>query len=273
LNRALAIAALALLIALPLHADRPLDPLESVVSSEWRTPSNRERDAARRPLEMLKFFEIAPEQTVVELWPGGGWLTEILAPLLRENGQLIVAGFDPQASGDDGKFLREGALKLSAKFEADPERYDQVETTVLAPPERVEIAPAASADRVLALRVAHLWIAREQLSAVLAAVHAALKPDGLFGIEENRADPQAAIDLRARNGYVNQAELIGQVEAAGFVLVESSELNANPNDRRNHPRGVWTLPPTLALGDKDRDKYLSIGESDRMLLKFRKREQ
>jgi len=249
----------------------PPSALEQAVAHPERTPENTGRDADRHPLQTLEFFGVAADMTVVELWPGGGWYTEILAPLLHANGRLIAAGFDPQASGESGRYLREGAMNFNDKMAADESLYGRVEITILAPPTQVEIAPPNSADAVLSFRNAHSWLADGTFSEVLKAVHKALKADGIFGIEEHRADPQAQVDPKVKNGYVNEAVLIAEVEKAGFALLAKSEINANPLDTRNHPRGVWTLPPTLALGEKDLERYQKIGESDRMTLRFRKR--
>jgi len=273
-HRPLALTALLLTTALAWGAQpeaaKALSPLEAAVASSTRSPANVVRDVYRHPLETLTFFGVAEDMTVVELWPGGGWYTEILAPYLKEKGALYAAGFDPQASGDSGKYFREGAMKLADKLGSDQDSYAAVKTSILAPPEKTKIAPAGSADRVLSFRNVHNWMAAEAFGSVLAAAHLALKLGGILGLEEHRAYPDAAIDPKAKNGYVNEAELIRIVEAAGFKLKAKSEINANAEDTRNHPRGVWTLPPTLALGDKDRDKYLAIGESDRMTLAFEK---
>lgn len=274
-KRPLALTLLLLTTALAWGAEEKkeasVDALAAAVGAVTRTPANVERDGARHPYETLQFFGLTPKMTVVELWPGGGWYTEILAPYLQAAGSFYVAGFDPQASGDSGKYFREGVMKFAEKLAANDEVYGNVKVTVLAPPDKVAIAPAASADVVLSFRNVHNWMASDSFAEVLAAAHTALKPGGVLGIEEHRADPAAAIDPKAKNGYVNEIELIRQVEAAGFKLAERSEINANLKDTRNHPRGVWTLPPTLALGEKDREKYIGIGESDRMTLRFVKR--
>lgn len=243
--------------------------LESLAAGDHRSAENKARNDARHPVETLAFFGIRPDMTVVELWPSTGWYTEILAPFLRDEGRYIAAGFDRDADSD---YLKKNLAAFDAKLKADPELYGRVEITELAPPDKVDIAPAGSADMVLTFRNLHNWMMRGQLETVIAAAHKALKPGGILGVVEHRADPNATPDAAAKSGYVSEAEAIRIIEAAGFELVEKSEVNANPRDTKDHEGGVWALPPTLRHGDKDREKYLAIGESDRMTLKFRKRQ-
>jgi predicted methyltransferase len=232
-------------------------PIEAAISGAHRSEENRSRDRFRHPRETLEFFGLRPDMTVVEMSPGGGWYTEILAPALRENGRLICAAPPPDT---------EYGQRFTAFLEGNPELYASVERVDFAPPDRVTLGPDASADMVLTFRSVHGWINRDQADAVFAAMFRVLKPGGVLGLEQHRgadgADPET--------GYVAESAVIELAERAGFVLEERSEINANPNDDHDHPDGVWTLPPTLRLGETDRAQYEAIGESDRMTLRFRK---
>jgi predicted methyltransferase len=203
---------------------------------------------------------------VVELAPGEGWYTEILAPFLAAHGHLTLAAGNPD-SPKPGR--RESAVKFRQKIEADPARFGHPNFTVLELPDQVNVAPANSADLVLTFRNFHNWVSAgpSGVNDVFKAVYTALKPGGVFGIVEHRA-PKGSKQDPTKTGYVTEAFVIKTAEAAGFKLVDTSEINSNPKDKTNYPEGVWTLPPTLRLKNKNRDKYLAIGESDRMTLKF-----
>jgi predicted methyltransferase len=201
----------------------------------------------------------------VELSPGGGWYTEILAPFLRDRGKLYAAGYDPKSEVD---YYRKSAKRYADKLAANPAVYGKVVVTVLRPPDELAIAPDGSADMVLTFRNLHNWMGSGQAEAVLQAAYRALKPGGVFGVVAHRGDSSVEQDPKAASGYVNQDYAIALVESVGFKLVASAEINANPADTKKHPEGVWTLPPGFELGDVDRDKYAAIGESDRMTLKF-----
>lgn len=230
------------------------DPLKAAVAAEHRSVGNVARDPARHPYETLSFFGIKPTDTVVELSPGGGWYTEILAPYLRERGQFYAA---------DG-----GSARFKAKMESLGV-YGKVTITSFNPGKgQFDIAPAGSADMVLTFRNVHNWMNGGTAQAVFDAAFKALKPGGVLGVEEHRLPASRAQDPKAGSGYVQEAVVIKFAENAGFKLAGRSEVNANPKDTADHPDGVWTLPPTYALKDKDRAKYQAIGESDRMTLKF-----
>jgi predicted methyltransferase len=233
---------------------QPADPLKAAVAAENRSADNVARDVWRHPYETLSFFGIKPTDTVVELAPGGGWYTEILAPYLREQGQLYaVAG---------------ASARFKAKMDASAV-YGKVKITTFDPAKgQVELAPPGSADAVLTFRNVHNWMANGTAQAVFDAAFKALKPGGVLGVEEHRLPASRAQDPKAGSGYVQEAVVIKFAETAGFKLAGRSEINANPKDTADHPEGVWTLPPTYALKDKDRAKYQAIGESDRMTLKF-----
>jgi predicted methyltransferase len=243
------------------HAD---DALKAAIASKDRTPANVARDSARHPYETLTFFGIKPTMTVVELSPGGGWYTEILAPYLRDNGKLIAAGEAPTSS-------KEGAKRLTAKFAANPAMYGKVERGVFEVPATYKFAAPNSVDMVVTFRNIHNWTGEGDAAVkeIFKSVHTALKPGGVFGVVDHRAP--AGKPVKSDSGYLHQAAVIKMIEAAGFKLAAKSEVNANPKDSADHPKGVWTLPPTLANKDVDREKYVDIGESDRMTLKFIKK--
>lgn len=253
-----------------LRADDTEAALKNILNSEQRSAENKARDQHRHPVETLTFFEVKPDMTVVEIFPGGGWYTEILAPFLRDKGAYYAAGNDPQSSSE---FARNSAKAFREKMDANKELYGKVNITVLAPPDKTDIAPEGTADRVLTFRNIHNWMAGGYADEVFNAMYKALKPGGILGVVEHRGNPAIPQDPKAGTGYVNQDYAIKLAEKAGFKFVASSEINANPKDAKDHPKGVWTLPPTLRLKDKDRDKYLAIGESDRFTLKFVKPEK
>ena len=231
--------------------------LERAVNSASRRPKDRARDNYRHPTETLEFFGIKPDMTVVEIWPGGGWYTDILAPYLRDRGKL----YEAIQSGEN-----EAGYKK--KLADDPARFGKITVTELAPPEKLDIAPAGSADMVLTFRNVHNWMSRGYADQVFKAMYTALKPGGILGVVEHRGDPAKPQDPKAASGYVREDKVIKLAEQAGFHLVARSEISANPRDSKDYAKGVWTLPPSLRLGDTDKAKYLAIGESDRMTLKF-----
>lgn len=239
--------------------------LQEVLAGDHRSAENRARDQYRHPAETLSFFSVTPDVTVVEIWPGGGWYTEILAPYVRDSGTYIAAGFDTES---DIEFIRQAALRFQAKLDANPELYDQVQTAVLMPPNQLDFLPPESVDVVLTFRSIHNWMPRGSQNMMFEAMYRVLKPGGVLGVVEHRGNPAVPQDSKASTGYVNQDYAVELIESAGFVLNGSSEINANPADSKNHPEGVWTLPPTLRLGDEGRDTWLEIGESDRFTLRF-----
>ncbi|WP_129642207.1 class I SAM-dependent methyltransferase [Peristeroidobacter agariperforans] len=240
--------------------------LDTVLRGEHRAPEHRARDIYRHPKETLEFFGFRQDMTVVEVWPGAGWYTEILAPLLKDRGQLYSALLDPAA----GEYAKSTVDTYKGKLRMRPDLYGKViMTTLAAPPAKNEIAPAGSADLVLTFRNLHNWMMFGWERDALAAMHAALKPGGVLGVVAHRGNPQLPQDPKAASGYVNEAVAIRMIEAAGFQLVGRSEINANPKDTKNYEKGVWTLPPGFADGDDQR--YKQIGESDRFTLKFVKK--
>lgn len=243
------------------------EQLRQAVGSSHRSISNVMRDAGRNPEQTLAFFAVEPHHRVVEIWPGGGWYTEILAPLLREEGRYIAAHFDPTS---EVEYFRRSLAAFEEKLADSPDAYDKVELTVLNFDPQTPIAPPESADRVLTFRNVHNWLAqgREQAALVFSKMHAALKPGGMLGLVEHRARIGTDLETMVRTGYVTEELIVELAEEAGFELVARSPVNQNSQDTTDHPEGVWTLPPTLRLGDENRAQYLAIGESDRMTLLF-----
>ncbi len=248
------------LAAAPTAAADPA--LAAAIASPDRPPAAVARDAVRHPLEELTFFGLGPTQTVVELWPGGGYWTDILGPYLAPHGHYYVA---LPGGGEESA----GAARWRERYAAQPQRYGKISVTALGPAQ-FDIAPPGSADLVLTFRNLHNWMDGGYAAQALAACFRALKPGGILGIEEHRARTDRPQDPKAKNGYVRQDYTIALAQQAGFKLVGSSEINANPRDTKDWVDGVWTLPPTLSQGDKDRARYLAVGEADNFVLKFRK---
>jgi predicted methyltransferase len=237
--------------------------LSAAVASPARPAGAVTRDKARHPVEELTFFGIDQKMNVVELWPGGGYWTDILGPYLAPSGHYTVAL--PPSGGEEGS----SAARFRTHIAAEKGRLGTIHETTLGAG-RFEIAPPGSVDLVLTFRNLHNWMNDGYADQALAACFTALKPGGILGIEEHRGRNDVPQDPKAESGYVRQDVAIAMAKKAGFVLVASSEINANPRDTKDWPKGVWTLPPTLAMGDKDRDKYIAIGEGDNFVLKFQK---
>jgi len=248
-------------------SDFTASQLDQDVAGDWRSPEHKARDVYRHPKATLQFFGIRPDYTVVEITPGGGWYTEILAPLLRDNGHYIAATAKPAADGEASRDL--GGLK--AKFAADPTHYGKAQLVEFDPKAPSFGAPG-SADMVLTFRNVHNWVDADTAPAMFKAFYTVLRPGGVLGVEDHRAADNASLASVKDSGYLPTNVVIKLATDAGFQLQDSSEINANPKDTKDYPKGVWTLPPTLTLGDQDRAKYLAIGESDRMTLRFVKPE-
>jgi predicted methyltransferase len=256
--------ALMLACARSLSAAAPDAALASAVSSPARSPNAVARDGARHPIEELTFFGLAPKMTVVELWPGGGYWTDILGPYLAAQGHYYVALPAPGNAEEDA-----GATRFRARIAAQKDRLGTVHETILGAG-HFDIAPPGSADLVLTFRNLHNWMEGGYAEQALAASFKALKPGGILGIEEHRGRSDQPQDPKAKNGYVRQDYTIALAKKAGFEYVAASEVNANPRDTKDWVDGVWTLPPTLSQGDKDRARYVTVGEADNFVLKFRK---
>ena len=262
-----AAAALVAVVAVVAEA-APADPLAAAIASPARTTKFVARDKYRHPLETLRFFGLRPNQTVVEIWPGGGWYMEILAPYLHDDGKYYAAISAPRAAGASQED-KESATSLHKRIGDDSAHYGKVVVTEFHPPQLMEICPPSTADVVLTFRNVHNWIdAANDQQAYFNAFFKALKPGGVLGVVEHRGKPGISLEEMRKTGYVDEAYLKKLAATAGFRFEAESPINNNPKDTKDYSEGVWTLPPTLALGDKDRAKYLAIGESDRMTLRF-----
>ena len=265
-----AVTAVFFLIMLPAQADD--ERLEAAISGSHRTPEYMERDRYRHPLKTLRLFDVQPHPTVVEIWPGGGWYTEILAPYLRDNGKLIAAHYD---SSDTQADYRPGSReRFEEKLAADKGIYDRVSVASLMFDEKsgklaIPAAASNSVDRVVTFRNAHGLYARGLMDAAFAHFFDILKPGGKLGIVQHMADPDQ--DWMSRNiGYIGRDYVIAAALKAGFELEAEGFFNRNPLDTKRHERGVWTLPPTLrdVATDDEKKRLLAVGESDRMTLVF-----
>lgn len=259
-------------------ADGPGERLDAAIAGDHRDAANRARDVYRHPREVLAFFGLTPESTVVEIWPSAGWWTELLAPVLKPEGRYYAAGFALTARRTP-QWRKDVQREYQQKLEARPDLYDAVVVTELSVPEREDIAPPGSADLVLTFRNVHNWMKGDYAPRMFEVMARALKPGGILGVVEHRAPAGASIEEMKLSGYVTEDHVIALARAAGLELDARSELNANPRDTAEHPAGVWTLPPSLrhCRGMEDaaqRDDcirhYSAIGESDRMTLRFRK---
>jgi predicted methyltransferase len=241
--------------------------LVAVAAGKHRRPASPERDHDRHPVETFDFYGFQPNMTVLELAPGEGWFTEILAPALAKRGKLICTSTDPNGPKEERATFY--GQRFKEFLSRSPEVFGKVETLIFSPA-TPKLGLEGTVDMVLMMRALHGVVNAGKLDAWLAEVHKALKPKGILAIEQHRAPADAKAEESAKNGYLPEAWVIEHIEAAGFKLAAKSEINANPKDTKDHPEGVWTLPPTYRLGDKDHDKYTAIGESDRMTLKFAK---
>jgi len=247
------------------HAAEKSDALSRAIDGKQRSAEHKNRDKYRHPRQTLEFFDVKDDMTVVEIWPGEGWYTEILAPYLKNHGKLYAAHFSADA---DEPYFRKNLHDFVKKLKTQPKVYGKVELSVLQPPKLMQIAPDGSADRVLTFRNVHNWMKSDQAAAVFNAMYKALKPGGILGVVEHRNSTLKPQDTKALSGYVSEDYVIALARNAGFEFLGKSEINANSKDTKDYPEGVWTLPPALKLKDRDREKYQAIGESDRMTIKF-----
>jgi predicted methyltransferase len=245
-------------------APAPDPALIAAVSDPARTAAFVARDKARHPAEELAFFGIAPNMTVVELWPGGGYWTEILGPYLAKSGTYYASLNAPGDKEEDA-----GVQRWRARVAAQKDRLGTIHETMIGAG-HFEIAPPGSADLIVTFRNLHNVMGDGSADQALAAAFKALKPGGILGIEEHRGRNDKPQDPKAKDGYVREDYAVALAKKAGFVLVGSSEINANPKDTKDWVDGVWTLPPTLSQKDKDREKYIAVGEADNFVLKFQK---
>lgn len=244
----------------------PPGDLAAAISGPQRSQDNRSRDRYRHPQATLEFFGLRPDMRVIEIRPGGGWYTEILAPYLRGAGSLVAA--IPSAEGRRARY-RQRFLDLQR---ARADLLSGIELATFDPPATLELGPDGSADMVLTFRNTHNMAADDGAEAAFAAFYRVLRPGGILGVVQHRAAEGADPNETAPQGYLPEAFVIEAAQAAGFELEARSEINANPADTRDHPEGVWTLPPVLRGNEADRERYRAIGESDRMTLRFRRPE-
>jgi predicted methyltransferase len=260
------------------HAAAGDATLAAVVAGEWRSPEQRARDAQRRPAEALAFWGLKPGASILEVQPGAdGWWTQILAPYAARTGGRYAATAPDLANPSITPAAREMRTAFADRF-GDRSHYGEVELVNWGP--TAAPLPENAYDFILVSRSIHGWMRQDgMVERNFAQLARALKPGGSLAIEAHRANPGPQ-DPKAANGYVTEAYVIEQAQKAGLKLVDRSELNANPKDSKDHPFGVWTLPPTritVPYGSGkpadpafDRTKYDAIGESDRMTLRFTK---
>lgn len=274
---ATAALALALLITGPSQTYAAFDAtteaaLDAAINGEHRTAEAKARDRYRKPKETLEFLGFRSDMTVLEIWPGSGWYTQILAPALKDQGTFYAAQYSVNPPyGYQRRYFGSFLTMLGEH----PDLFRKVRVTHLSLPYELDVAPAGSADMVVTFRNVHNWVNNNYGGGKYAhlgfqLMYDALKPGGILGIVDHRWPDPATEDPLAPGGYISKERTIALAETAGFELVDESDLLANPKDTHDHPQGVWSLPPSLAGDDKDRDKYLGIGESDRFLLKFRR---
>jgi len=238
--------------------------LDVVLAGSQRTAADRSRDRYRHPAATLLFFGIRPDMRVLQVWPESGWYTEILAPLVQAKGRYFAAVIAPDPGS---RFLQARRADYQRLLASRPQLYGGVKVVTF-PLDGRDVLPPGAVDMVLSFGDLHEWLALGDAPEALATIYRALTPGGVFGVVDNRGDPAVPQDPRAKNGYVRQDYAIRLIEAAGFRLVATSEVNANPQDTKNYPAGVWALPPDYRLGNIDRARYAAIGESDRFTLKF-----
>ena len=244
------------------------DPLQDAVQADSRTSAERARDEYRHPQQTLRFFDVQPNMAVAEIAPGGGWYSNILAPLLNEKGQYYAAhNYVDDKSSD---YYRNGLEKFKQKVAADS-NFSNTKVTAFHPSKALDFAPAGSLDRVLTFRNVHNWYMGEGQQGIenaFASFFKALKPGGVLGVVEHSLPESYDDEFQKKSGYMKPSFVIAAAKKAGFELQASSDINANPLDSSDYEKGVWTLPPSLRLGEQDQAKYLAIGESNRMTLKF-----
>jgi predicted methyltransferase len=275
-RKAAAIAALAALATFGATSyaatdKKSMQSIEQAVAGDWRKPESRARDTQRHPVDSLAFWGLKPGMSILEIQPGGGWWTEILAPYARANKGEFYATASDLGDPELSENARKGREDFAARY-ADAAIYGKVNLVNWGP--KAAALPANKFDFVLLARGIHDWVRRGSLEKNLADLFQATRPGGVLAVEQHRAKPDQ--DLSVFNGYVPEAYVIAQAEKAGYKLAGKSEINANPKDTKDHPFGVWTLPPTRQSSEDgkpvdpafDRAKYDAIGESDRMTLRF-----
>ncbi len=251
-------------------ANENIDQLSALADGDHRSDAYKARNQYRHPAQTLDWFGIRNDMTVVEISPGaGGWYSEILAPYLRDNGNFYVGSYDSES---EVEYYRRSYQKYADKLAAEPEIYGKVSMFEFAPPNKPDLQPEGQADMVLTFRNVHNWLNNDTADQIFAAIYKVLKPGGTLGLVTHRGEEHMVGKEWSKQGYVPEAEVIRLAQQAGLQFVDKAEINANPKDTKDHPKGVWTLPPAYRLKDEDREKYAAIGESDRMTMKFVKPE-
>ena len=240
--------------------------LDNILADPHRSEADRARDRYRHPKETLLFFGIRPEMTVLEVWPEPGWYTDIIAPLLRDQGKYYAGVIEPDPTSQSRSRRLES---FRNKLASDATIYGKA-VMVTFPSHGGDAVPPGTVDLVVTFRNLHNWMGDDTAASMLATAYRALKPGGVLGVVDHCGNPALPQDPKAKSGYVTEEYAIKLIEAQGFRLLGTSEVNANPKDTKDYSEGVWTLPPSYRLGDKDREKYAEIGESDRFTLKFEK---
>ena len=250
-----------------LHADTHATEalVKQAMQGNHRSEQNKARDVYRHPKETLMFFGIKPDMKVLEILPGRGWYTEILAPVLKDKGQLTVASFGKNHPNDYLRGIHDDFINY---LDSNPELYGKVKRELFENNGHLREIPDNSQDMVVTFRNTHNWIRYGGIESAYQSFHRVLKKGGILGVVQHRANKGSDPKQSAEKGYVPQSYLIKLIESMGFELVDVSEINANPKDTKDHPKGVWTLPPSYRLKDVDKAKYTAIGESDRMTLRF-----
>lgn len=245
---------------------------------DWRPEADIDRNQYRHPLETLTFFGLEDGMTVMEIWPGGGWYTDILAPVMNGHGSYVAASWDVDVP-DQAAYRYRLDAAMREKFAADPGLYGEPSIVGFSPPQSASLGEADSLDMVLTFRNTHGWVMEDVAESVYAEFARVLKPGGVLGVVQHRADKGTDPAVTAKQGYVSEEAVIAMATAAGLVFEASSDINANPQDNKDHEFGVWTLPPSLRACRDIEDEvakadcevmYQAIGESDRMTLRFRK---
>ena len=261
---------MASILPLFMTLDVQAQDLDEIIKGKHRAEKNIARDQYRHPKQAIEFFGTKPTDHVLEMWPGTGWYSEILAPYVKDQGKFTAATFSiGNMSSEDKRDASwsKTALKYREKM-SDKSLYGNVNFSEFDPPQMYQVAPDNSVDVAYLIRTMHIWDEQGILLKGLEAIYDALKPNGVLAVVQHRGNASMEIGSVAVEGYLDERYVIKVAEKAGFKLQAKSEINANLKDTKDHPKGVYTLLPTLAMGKKDKAKYLDIGESDRMTLKF-----
>jgi predicted methyltransferase len=265
------VLALSSMLAMTMNFDlAAAEDLESVLQSKHRSDKSIARDQYRHPKQTIEFFGTKPTDHVLEMWPGTGWYSEILAPYVKEKGKFTAVTFALDNLYSDDKrdaYWSKTAIKYKEKM-SDKALYGDITFNEFAPPQKFQCAEPNTIDVAYVVRTMHIWDEQGILLQGLESIHQALKPGGVLAVVQHRGTESTSIGSTAGEGYLDERYVVKVAKKAGFELVASSEINANALDTKDHPRGVYALPPTLAMGKKDKGKYQAIGESDRMTLKF-----